>query len=52
MKFIKLEIKNIASIGEATIDFSTAPLAAEPLFLISGATGSARNECYPFVQLH
>ena len=43
MKFIKLEIKNIASIGEATIDFSAAPLAAEPLFLISGATGSGKS---------
>ena len=43
MKFIKLEIKNIASIGEATIDFSTTPLAAEPLFLISGATGSGKS---------
>lgn len=43
MKFIKLEIKNIASIGEATIDFSTAPLAAEPLFLINGETGSGKS---------
>ncbi|MBR5512079.1 MAG: AAA family ATPase [Bacteroidaceae bacterium] len=43
MKFIKLEIKNIASIGEATIDFSTAPLAGEPLFLISGDTGSGKS---------
>ena len=43
MKFIKLEIKNIASIGEATIPFDTAPLSTEPLFLISGATGSGKS---------
>ncbi len=43
MKFIKLEIKNIASIGEATIDFNSAPLATEPLFLICGATGSGKS---------
>ena len=43
MKFIKLEIKNIASIGEATISFDSAPLATEPLFLISGATGSGKS---------
>ena len=43
MKFIKLEIKNIASIGEATIPFDSTPLATEPLFLISGATGSGKS---------
>ena len=43
MKFIRLEIKNIASIGEATIAFDSAPLATEPLFLISGATGSGKS---------
>ena len=43
MKFIKLEIKNIASIGEATIDFDSAPLATEPLFLICGVTGSGKS---------
>ena len=43
MKFIKLEIKNIASIGEATIAFDSAPLATEPLFLICGATGSGKS---------
>jgi exonuclease SbcC len=43
MKFIKLEIKNIASIGEATINFDSAPLATEPLFLICGATGSGKS---------
>ncbi len=43
MKFIKLEIKNIASIGEATISFDSAPLATKSLFLISGATGSGKS---------
>ena len=43
MKFIRLEIKNIASIGEATIAFDSAPIATEPLFLISGATGSGKS---------
>ena len=43
MKFIKLEIKNIASIGEAIIPFDSAPLATDPLFLISGATGSGKS---------
>ena len=43
MKFTKLEIKNIASIGEATIDFDSAPLANEPLFLICGVTGSGKS---------
>ncbi len=43
MKFIKLEIRNIASIGEATIPFDSTPLATEPLFLICGATGSGKS---------
>ena len=43
MKFIELEIKNIASIGYAKISFDSAPLCNEPLFLICGATGSGKS---------
>lgn len=43
MKFGKLEIKNIASISEATISFENSPLSNEPLFLICGATGSGKS---------
>ncbi len=43
MKFIEIEIKNIASIGYARISFEEAPLCNEPLFLICGATGSGKS---------
>ena len=43
MKFGKLTIKNIASIADATIDFAQGILADEPLFLISGSTGSGKS---------
>lgn len=43
MKFGTLEIKNIASISEATISFDNSPLSSEPLFLICGATGSGKS---------
>lgn len=43
MEFQKLEIKNIASINETVISFDSKPLANEPLFLISGATGSGKS---------
>lgn len=43
MKFNRLEIKNIASIGNATISFDEQPLANEPLFLICGDTGSGKS---------
>ena len=39
----KLIIKNIASIQDATIEFDKAPLADNPLFLISGETGSGKT---------
>ncbi len=43
MKFIELEIKNIASIGYSRISFDSAPLCNEPLFLICGATGAGKS---------
>ncbi len=43
MKIRKLEIRNIASIESADIDFETGPLGAAPLFLICGDTGSGKT---------
>lgn len=43
MKINRLYIKNIASITEATIDFTTSPLRDERLILISGNTGAGKS---------
>lgn len=43
MKIKKVEIKNIASIEDATIDFSAAPLSGAGIFLITGITGSGKS---------
>ena len=43
MKIKKLTIHNIASIENAVIDFTGAVLGNEPLFLISGETGSGKT---------
>ncbi len=43
MKIQSLHIKNIASIVEATINFDKGILAAEPIFLICGETGSGKT---------
>lgn len=43
MKILKVEIKNLASIGYAEIDFNTEPLRNEPLFLICGETGAGKS---------
>lgn len=43
MKLKKLEIRNIASIEHAVIDFSAAPLDGEHLFLITGETGAGKS---------
>ena len=43
MKFKTLEIHNIASIADATIDFENPTLANEPLFLICGETGAGKS---------
>lgn len=43
MKFQKLIIHNIASIEDAVIDFSAAPLSDSEVFLITGKTGSGKS---------
>lgn len=43
MKIRKLTIHNIASIGDAVLDFTASPLANAPLFLITGSTGSGKS---------
>ena len=43
MKLLQLDIHNIASIEDATIDFSQGPLADTELFLITGKTGSGKS---------
>lgn len=43
MKFERLEIKNIASIKDATIDFGTAPLDNAGVYLITGETGAGKS---------
>ncbi len=43
MKFQKLIIHNIASIEDATIDFSGEPLSDSGIFIIAGKTGSGKS---------
>ena len=43
MKIEELKIHNIASIDDATINFSAAPLADSSVFLIAGDTGSGKS---------
>lgn len=43
MKIRKLTIHNIASIEDAVIDFTQAPLADSDVFLITGDTGSGKS---------
>ncbi len=43
MKLLKLNIRNIASISEAEIDFTKDLLATESIFLIYGETGSGKT---------
>lgn len=43
MKIQKLTIHNIASIEDAILEFDKEPLASEPLFLITGETGSGKT---------
>ena len=43
MKFKKLTIHNLATIADAEIDFDGDILRDEPLFLITGETGSGKT---------
>lgn len=43
MKILKLTIHNIASIADATIDFTHKPLSDSDLFLICGDTGAGKT---------
>ena len=43
MKLRKLEIRNIASIEDAVIDFEASPLAESNVILITGETGSGKS---------
>ncbi len=43
MKLLKLNIQNIASIENATIDFENDPLESSEVFLITGKTGSGKT---------
>lgn len=43
MKIRRLEIKNIASIEDALIDFDKKPLSDTDLFLITGTTGAGKT---------
>lgn len=43
MKIKKLTIQNIASVEDAVIDFAGDVLGSEPLFLITGETGSGKT---------
>lgn len=43
MKLQKLNIKNLASIEDAVIDFENGPLSEESLFLICGETGAGKT---------
>lgn len=43
MKLTKLQIHNITSIEDATIEFDKAPLSDSEVFLITGKTGSGKS---------
>lgn len=43
MKLLKLSIHNMASVGDATIDFTQSPLSDSEVFLISGKTGAGKS---------
>jgi DNA repair protein SbcC/Rad50 len=43
MKILNIQIKNLASIEDAIIDFTVSPLKEAGLFAITGATGSGKS---------
>ena len=49
MKFIRLEIKNLASLDQPegeVIEFEKGPLAGSTIFSIVGPTGSGQGKIY------
>ena len=51
MKLKKLTIHNIASIADAVIDFSDAPLASSDVFLICGETGAGKTTILSLIHI-
>src|SRR5574344_1807659 len=43
MRLLKLDIHNITSIADSTIDFENSILSQAPLFLICGETGAGKS---------
>lgn len=51
MKIQKLHIFNIASIEDATIDFTAEPLASSDVFVIAGKTGAGKSTILDSISL-
>lgn len=51
MKLLQLDIHNIASIADASIDFAHGPLSDAGVFLISGPTGSGKSTLLDAISL-